>query len=165
MTNPFIEFTKWLLKWTGILVGGLLGLVALLTGGAWSWHWWKHDRHVPNLRVVVINGNSAGVPSKVVAGDRPVETLCKGEFPIFVGYTNGSTRTVEHISIRLVAHLPQHSTNILEWEAQATMDRIVPPHEGFGSCWKFALKDAFKDNPKTADAIYEGEVWSVTFEE
>lgn len=161
--NQLIEFSKWSLKWLGKILGGLLALVLLLVGGAWFWNWWQHDRHVSSLRVVVTNGEASGATSKLAADGKPVASLCKGEYPIFVGYTNESTRTVEDISIRVFARLPDHSTNILEWDAKASMDRIVPPKGGFGGCWKFSLKNEYDKNPKTAQAIYEGEVWSVTF--
>lgn len=163
--NPLIEFTKWLLKWMIIVTGGILALALLVGSGIWTWNWLNHERHIPALRVVVINGEAPIVPSNVVAGEKSAESLCRGEFPIFVGYTNESSRTVERISISVVAHLPEHSTNILGWEAEVTMDRIVAPKAGFGGCWKFPLKTDYQKNPKSFQANYEGKVRSVTFKD
>lgn len=158
--NPLIEYTRWVFKWLAIIVSGVLALGALLVGVAYGWQWWTHDRHVAKLNVVVTH---RGAPaSKVVAADsdKAVEELCSDEYPIFVGFTNNSTRTVEWVQIDVSARLPDHSTNILRYDSNIKMDRIVPPGEGFGNCARFQIEDAYKSNPKTAGALYGGEIYS-----
>ncbi len=159
--NPLIEFTKWLLKWTGIVLLGLIVLAVVIGGGAWAWNWYSYDRHVAKIQPVVTRKGAS--PSKVVADTKPVEELCNDDYPIFVGFTNGSSQTVEYVQIDVTARLPGHSTNILRYDSNLKMDRIVEPGGGFGQCARFQVDEAYKADPKVAQGIYTGTVYYVRF--
>lgn len=161
--NPFVVFTKWIFKWIGIVIAGLLAIVLVWVSVAWSWDWFSHQRHADKIKIAVINKGTPTLPSKLVAGDKPVEDLCTGDYPIFVGFTNGSERTVEYIWINISARLPERSTNILRYDSHVTMDRIVPPGKGFGNCARFEVEEPFNSDPKLEAAIYTGEVYNVRF--
>ena len=114
--------------------------------------------HAEGVTLEQVRSHNVGSPSVDSA-------RCTGDHPIFVSFTNGSSRTVEYISIEISAHLPNHSTNILSWNSKATMDRVVHPKEGYGGCWKFPFSDEYTKNSETRNAVYEGHVWSVRFKD
>ena len=82
--NPLIEFTKWLFKWIALIT---LGIPAVVIGGPAAWHWLNHDRHVPNIKVIVATEHSPPDPAW------PVGFSC--EHLVFVSFVNNSSRTVE----------------------------------------------------------------------
>ena len=165
--NVLIDFTKWLLKCIAILFVSVVVLVVLVGGGWWTWNWWSYERHRDRIEVVAMNSATPGLSkSKMVTelDRKDVGTLCKGEFPIFVGYVNKSSRTIELISIDVTAHLPERSTNILTYST-ARSDQIIEPGGGFGSCWRFTVRDEYKNDPEIANAIYSGKINYVQFKD
>jgi hypothetical protein len=105
--------------------------------------------------------NSAAPPSpKAVLAERE----CAGsEFPIFVGFINNSS--VESLAIEMTARLPERSTNILAFGSRVEMDRIIEPRTGFGSCWKFSVRDEYRTDPQVSKAIYSGKIVYVRFKD
>lgn len=67
------------------------------------------------------------------------------------------------MQIDVTARLPEHSTNILGYDSNLKMDRIVEPGGGFGSCASIQIEEACKADPKVAQAIYTGKVYYVRF--
>lgn len=159
--NPMIVYTKWLLKWLGITILSLIAIAVLGAGGVWAWQWWSHDRHAANIDIVVKHKNQWSndpsvepAPTKLVGGT--ASPCPEDSHPVFVGIVNRSSKTIDYISIRVSAHLPDYSTNILPYSSDANMDRIVPPTGGFGQCWMFNFSSEYKNNPETKAALYEG---------
>jgi hypothetical protein len=150
--NVLIDYTKWILKWVGIVVGSLLVIALLIGGGSFGWDWWNHDRYLSKLYVLAYNEN-ANLPKK---------STCKDAYPIFVGFVNRSSRTVENITISITAHLPGHSTDILD-NGWVSMDNIVKPGDMFGLCYNLAIRQPYKMDLTVDKAEYEGKVTSVTF--
>jgi hypothetical protein len=123
--NVLIDFTKWIFKWVGIFIAGGLLIGLLVAGAGWGWTWLSHDRHAANIRIVVFS-------PKPKTGEKGVCTDDK--FPVFVGFVNGSSRTVEYVSIVVNAHLLGHSSDILDY-SHVTADDVVAPGAGFGRCY------------------------------
>jgi hypothetical protein len=161
--NPFIEFTKWLFKWIGIAIAAALGLALVVFSGAWGWNWYTHDRHAEKVQVIVANKRSPSAAAKLTSDGKSPTERCSDEFPVFVGFTNDSTRTIESIWIDVSARLPGHSTNILSYDSDLKSDRIVPPGEGYGYCAKFEVQEAYRASPKVEDAVYSGRIVEVKF--
>lgn len=167
--NVLIDFTKWLFKWIVIFVVGVVVLAVFLGGGWWAWNWWSYERHKNGIEVVALNSVAPeALKSKVVreSDNKEAGTFCAGsDFPIFVGYINKSSRSIEYVSIDISAHLPDHSTNILEYGSHVDSDRIIEPGGGFGFCRQFTVRDEYKTNPEIAKAIYSGTVRFVRFKD
>jgi len=107
--NVLIGFTKWLLKWLGIIVAGLIVLVLIAVAGFWSWNWWSYERHKAKIDVQILNTAAPEQvkSSKVMFRGKPASAPCIGtDEPIFILYENNTSQVVEHISIDFEAHLP-----------------------------------------------------------
>jgi hypothetical protein len=130
--NVLIDFTKWIFKCIAILVGSVVVLAILVGGGWWTWNWWSYARHKDRIEVVAMNSATPGSSKR--EHDKDAALCVGGEFPIFVGYINNSSRTIEYISIDVTAHLPERSTNILTYDSTVTSDHIVDPGSGAKSC-------------------------------
>jgi hypothetical protein len=165
--NILIDFTKWVFKWLAILLVGLLAVVFALIGGWWTWNWWSYERHEKQIEVVAINSAAPLSSPKLADRDgKSPEAMCAGsEFPIFVGFVNNSSRTVESLAIEMTARLPERSTNILTYGSRVEMDRIIKPGAGFGSCWKFSVRDEYRTDPQVSKAIYSGKIAYVRFKD
>lgn len=144
--NALIGFTKWVLKWIGIVVGSLIALALVATGVAYSYQWWTVGRHAAEIKLVVSNGKH-----------------CKDkEFPTFVGFVNDSSETVEYVSIRVRAYLPNRSPEILNY-SEVKFDDLVKPTEGIGNCYAFVVRDEFKGAENLASVIYTTEISEIRF--
>ncbi len=187
--NILIDYTKWLIKWALIIFISVIVLIALLIGYSSFANWWKNDRHIKNVIVKVVNESSnfteqivssyaidealrRGLITKEEADLKhltrkekvlELELSCDPDFPIFVSFVNNSSKTIKDIEIDIEATLPGHSTNILNWSAEAKYDRIVPPGEGWGQCWSFPFKDEYLSNSDLKKAIYTGRATYVHF--
>jgi hypothetical protein len=96
--NVLIDFTKWIFKCIAILVGSVVVLAILVGGGWWTWNWWSYARHNDRIEVVAMNSATPGSSKSKIKTeyDKDVGTLCVGgEFPIFIGYVNNSSRTID----------------------------------------------------------------------
>jgi hypothetical protein len=164
--NILIDFTKWVFKWLAILLVGLLAVVFALIGGWRSWNWWSYERHEKQIKIVGINSAAPLSSPKVVLAERDKSAMCAGsEFPIFVGFVNNSSRTVESLVIEMTARLPERSTNILTYGSRVEMDRIIEPGGGYGSCWRFSVRDEYRTDPQVSKAIYSGKIAYVRFKD
>jgi len=166
--NVLIDFTKWLFKCIAILFASVVVLAILVGGGFWTWNWWFYERHKDRIEVVARNSATPVLSkSKFITelDEKDVETLCKGELPIFIGYVNNSSRTIEYISIDVTARLPERSTNILNYDSTVKFDRIIDPGGGFGNCGRFTVRDEYKNHPEIAKAIYSGKINYVRFKD
>ena len=133
--NAFIQSVNWILKWIGITFGSLIVLALVGTGVVLAWNWFTYDRYAAKITVVANNDvPSKGlfddlIPNKDATPIKETPTRCKAEAPIFVAIVNNSTKTISKVRIKVTAHLPGHSTNILGYNP-VTMDYIVKPTEG-----------------------------------
>jgi hypothetical protein len=144
--NVLIGFTKWVLKWIGIVAGSLIALALVAAGVAYSYHWWTVLRHEAAIKLVVSNHKH-----------------CTDKFfPTFVGFVNDSSKTVEYLSIRVRAYLPTRSPEILNY-SEVKFDRLVKPTEGFGNCFSFVPRDEFKEAKDLEKAIYTAEIDELRF--
>ena len=107
----------------------------------------SYERYFSKISVVTWNDNADPKPDR----------KCPDAFPIFVGFVNGTPRTIEYISFELSAHLPNHSTDILE-DHTVSLDFIVKPKEGFGDCFNPKIDDRYKMSPKVDKAEYAAKV-------
>lgn len=112
---------SWLVfKWLLIGLAGLIALIAVCVGGYFGWQWYFHGRHVNNIEAVAR-----------IDGD-----LCKRpDYPVFVGFSNKSGRTIDHVSFTLQAKVPGRSSNIADYHSYSS-DTVIKPSEGFGHCYK-----------------------------
>jgi hypothetical protein len=67
--------------------------------------------------------------------------------------------------IDVTAHLPERSTNILTYDSTVKSDQIIDPGSGFGSCWRFTVRDEYKNHPEIAKAIYSAKINYVRFKD
>jgi hypothetical protein len=162
-TNVLIGFTKWIFKWLGIIAGGLVVLSLVVFAVWWPWNWWSHERHKNALVVRAINSQDAERISKVKTKDNIVP-CAETEFPVFVGFSNKSSRVVEYIRVRVTAHLPNHSTDILSYQTVES-DRIVPPGDRWAKCYQPDFMTAYEKHPDLKKAVYEAKVDHVRFKE
>lgn len=89
--------------------------------------------------------------------------MCGDDYPIFVAFVNKSGKIVEYISFRLIARIPNHSTNIAKPSyADYSSDRILKPDEGWGSCWRVELVSGHEGRD-LGDLEYEAEINYVKF--
>jgi hypothetical protein len=145
--NVLIDYTKWLLKWFFIALLGLIVVGAFIFAIGFGWAWWTNGRHVSRVSVTVMRSDK----------------LCADPaFPIFVGITNGSTKTIQSTTFEVTAHLPDHSTNVLGYQS-LSWDNVIKPNGGFGQCYNFTPVESYKDS--AAVAIFEGKIGYVTFKD
>lgn len=78
------------LKWALIAFGGLVGLGLLVGAGYWLHHHHTHDVHAARVQIAV----------------RVTHNDCPHSFPVWVGFRNGSDRTVTKISFDFTARAP-----------------------------------------------------------
>jgi hypothetical protein len=154
--NPFIEFTKWLLKWALIIFGGLIALGLVVLAGAWSWHWWDYARHVAKVEIGIVNEDDEEGPLKDLL------RACTAEHPIFIRVSNNSSRTVTFIRVDVSAYVPGYSTNILPYDAQARTDRIIPPGTAHYTCWRFKAKPGY-ETQDMKKALFKAQLGHVSF--
>lgn len=80
--------------------------------------------------------------AKVEATIRYEKKLCAAEFPIFAGFVNNSSRTVQSVSFSIEFRERGYSSEIGRLSL-LTEDKIMKPSEGFGRCYKLPeLKSA-----------------------
>ncbi len=188
-TNVLIEFTKWLLLWVAKIFGCLVILAIVIGFGVWGWNWWNYERHLSKIDVVVkvedinlkelgvsiedafnfFNGDLSKVSTeglKLIQKKGP-KTGCSAEYPLMVAFYNGSSKTINNISIQLSAYLPGRSTNVLDWSNHSIdYDYITEPKKVYGACWKeFKVKDEFKNDPDISKLIYKGSINYVSFKD
>lgn len=131
--NILIGYTKWLFKWIAFSVLGLVGVGLFVALIAWGWEWFNNDRHVGQIEAVTSN--------KVMSKD---ETRCSASLPIFIGYVNHSSKTIERISFEVESYKPGFSTNLLPTK-YISYDRITAPGEGWGECWSLDVSQHTSD--------------------
>lgn len=90
---------------------------------------------------------------------------CESGTPIFLSYKNNTGKTIEFIKITFSAKLPKRSSNILDWSASVESDLIVEAGKTAASCVNLPIKDKYKSNNDIRNAVYHGEVTSVSFQE
>jgi hypothetical protein len=145
--NVLIDCTKWLFKWFFVALLCLIAVGAVIFAFGFSWTWWTNGRHVSKVSATVMRSDK----------------LCADPaFPIFVGITNGSTKTIQSATFEVSAHLPDHSTNILGYRS-ISWDNVIKPSGVFGQCYNFTPEESYKDN--AAVAIFEGKISYVTFKD
>lgn len=147
MSNPrdtaeaILLVIRRLAKWVLMLTLGVLSLGGLVFGGFEAYEYVTYER--PKSQVTI----------RVKVSD----PKCDPENPILIAALNDSKRTVEWVSVRLGAYVPNHSTNYAA-DYNVQYDRVLPPDEGWGACWRLRLT---KGAPKGDDPTkYEWKVVS-----
>jgi hypothetical protein len=90
--------------------------------------------------------------------------VCDPSHPVYVSYKNNSSEVIEYIEIEFSARLPQHSSNILDWNSGIKSDRIVSPGQTGGYCSMLPIKEEFKNHYNLRNAIYESKIRLVRFQ-
>ncbi len=104
-------------------VGWTLVLAVVIALGAGALYWWQY--YVEEAEVAKV------VPTfQADAGT----TRCKPEFPLFLGFVNGSTRTIKSINFGVTIRRKGYSGEIGNFAA-VTQDKILAPGEEFGLCY------------------------------
>ena len=101
-------------------------LVAICAGLTYSFYWWMHGRHVP-LIMATAEVNS--------------ETCRAADQPVYVELRNGSSKTIERASVRLVAKRPGRSSEVTKYTS-LDIDHIVSPGRKLTAC---AIADLIDD--------------------
>jgi hypothetical protein len=111
---------SWLiLKWLLIASAALIVLVAAGVGIYFANEWYTYGRHAAQVQPWI----------------RIDPELCKtGGYPLFIGFTNKSDKTVDRVWFGIVAKVPGHSTNVSDYKTLSS-DKIIKPDEGFGTCY------------------------------
>ena len=150
--NILIDYTKWVLRCIaiGALVVVTVGLIIL--AGVAGLQWFTHDRHVAHIKVNIFSPTQPMTDGKTLCSDPA--------YPIFVAYTNESVKTISNIAIRVTAHLPGRSTDVLRYSS-VDFDFVTKPGGGNANCYSFAILDEYKAHQKEAE--YQGTVATVTF--
>lgn len=100
-------------------------IILLLIGFGVLKDWYSYDRHKAKVKV------SAKFDTAV----------CGKEYPLKITVLNGSSRTINETSVYISVTNRGFSTKLNDSSSQK-IDKILPPMEGWESCWKVATKDA-----------------------
>jgi hypothetical protein len=111
---------SWLIfKWLFIAIGAILLLIGLSVSGYFAYVWYTHDRHVANIEPIIHIDKSVCTDEK---------------FPLGVGFTNNSGKTLNRVEFALEARTKGRSTNLAQYHSY-TSDFITKPGESWGGCY------------------------------
>jgi hypothetical protein len=108
---------KKILKWSLVLIIGLIALGILLYGLGNFYDWYSFGRHKDKIEVVAFFD----------------ATKCDKEYPLFIGVVNNSSKTLEKVSFYVKVTKKGYSTQ-LNYNQSYTSDKILAPAEGSGGC-------------------------------
>jgi hypothetical protein len=147
IAEAFLIIVRWLIKWLGIVLAGLMLAGSLGWLGYEGFHYLTNERYAAKVRAVVRTGKE-----------------CPDSYPLFVGWVNESSRIVRSISFVLTATYENHSTNLASGRRYKE-DRIMKPGEGFGRCWNPDLDYSAPKNTKPADLKWGVGSYEVEFDD
>jgi hypothetical protein len=111
---------SWLIvKWTLVVVAALVGIAAVVAGGLYGFRWYTHERHAAKVQFIVEYD----------------QKKCAEPFPLHIIVGNLSGRTINKVSFWVEARKPGHSTNLTKFDTHSD-DKIIPPEQGWGICWR-----------------------------
>ena len=114
---------KWVAKAIGILI--LMGIAIYYFSELSSWY--TKGRHEAKVKVEV----------------KFDTTNCSKEMPLSVQIINGSTKTIERMSLYVDVNYSGRSSKINDWHS-LDMDYIIPPSKTASLCWGVLSKDDSK---------------------
>jgi hypothetical protein len=123
---------------------GLVGLAIAAVAISAAHHYFTYT--VPASKVTVIV--TAGPP------------FCPDDYPVYVGFSNGSDRTIQRVTFRLKARLKGRSTNLASGNLY-TDDYIRAPTEGTGLCYDPPLSPYHDESARVTDKTEL--IWSVDY--
>ena len=123
---------KWALVCLGLVLGGSVALLGISSG----WQWWSHDRHLRHITIEVSTSSE----------------LCEDpQSPVFLRVRNGSTRSIEAMSIYIHAQRLGQSTDLTSFQSYQ-LEEVIEPGGQTGRCWPAALGDgAMNEDPRTLE--------------
>lgn len=126
----------------------LIGLSILISGGVYGYEYLTKTRHINNVTVTM----------SVATDDE-----CPDDFPIKIFVGNGSRKTINKITIYPEARREGYSDD-LAGIASVESDKIIPPNEGYSTCWRGELSYEYEKRYKPADLIWTPETYYIEFE-
>ena len=104
----------------------------------------------------------AKIEASIWQSQKIAENICTDpEYPVFVNVRNHSQKTIKSVTVHFTAHLPHHSSNIVDGDQSLTWDDIIKPKGGLGRCYHFDVQQTYKD--QADKAVFEVEVLYATF--
>ncbi|SMY06469.1 hypothetical protein [Flavimaricola marinus] len=135
MTAPARRWARWGKVGLGIL---LLGGTAAAASGYYSYTQ-SYGYNLGRLDVQVAYGANG----------------CSGDYPMWMGITNGGTRTLDDVSVFLVGKRAGYSS--VERREDYQSDRIIEPGQSYEACWSVTtpIPGVFQssDRAPTHDAL------------
>lgn len=147
----FVALLLWKPRRMAILVGIVMGLAAILGGGFWAYltyDQWQRDRLAAQIETTI----------------RIDTKLCSdADYPLFVGFVNHSTKTVQNVSFEASGYRDGYSDPLYRTPyASYSTDRIMLPGKGMGSCWRVPEKAYGVDDTTLAQNQPATLIWRVT---
>lgn len=113
-----------------------------------------------------------GIPKRQIAVDiRYLQEPCSSsDFPVYVGVTNNSKRTVLGYDLYLIARKIGYSSNLAQDYESITSDKILKPGETDANCWNIRRKydeqnKPFFLNEEGLEVLQNGDKFFVQFED
>jgi hypothetical protein len=131
---------SWLIvKWLLLILVGIVALCAVGIGLYYGHAWYTYDRHAALVEPVI----------------RLDSELCKtGGYPLFIAFSNKSTKTIDRVSFTIGAKVPERSSELAEYKSVSS-DTIIKPGAGIGHCYSL---------PKLSEAVMPSKLnWSLRY--
>lgn len=143
-----VTLGKKLLRFGLWAIVGLVGISILVLAGVYGYEYFTKTQHFNNVTIEM----------GVAADDE-----CPAEFPIRVYVGNGSTKTINKVTIYPEARREGYSDD-LTGIARIENDKIIPPNEGYSFCWRGELSYEYEKSFEPADLIWTTETYYLEFE-
>jgi hypothetical protein len=111
---------SWLIvKWILIALAAIVVLTAIGVGIYYAHNWYTYDRHAEAVTPFI----------------RIDPELCKtGGYPLFIAFSNKSSKTIDRVSFTIGAKVQGRSSDIADYKSVSS-DTIIKAGDGIGHCY------------------------------